>query len=160
MARKNNPLAAQQPAPLFANDPNGFWGAAVRSNSASGLGSILPAGTVLQSDIAVKGRLLGAQIGWQSVTVRWKGCELQASISDAQFFLALEQGGDTQQGRITLLITKLQFTTGFPTYNDTFFLLAAGQWHQFVVVETIGQHDDNEPGLLLYLEKDQDDTGN
>lgn len=158
--RKNNPIQAQQPAPLFANDPDGFWGVVAGQNSVSGLGSILPQGIVIQSDVAQKGRLLDAQIAWTVISARWKGFILQASLSDAQFLLALESGGDLQQGRITLMVSKGQFQTKFPAYNDTFEIKAAGVWHQFVVAEIIGQHDDNEPALTLFLEKDPDDNGN
>lgn len=157
--RRNNPVNAQQPAPLFANDPNGFWNSVARQNSTSGLGAILPHGTLNQADTAIAARQLTAQIGWRAVNIRWKGCHLKASLSDAQFFLALEQGGDTQQGRITLVINKFEFQTGFPQYNDTIDLQASGKWHEFVVAEMLGHHDDNEPALTLFLEKDQNELG-
>lgn len=156
---RNKPLQAQQPAPTFANDATGFWNGVLEANKASGLASMLPSGTLIQADTAVKGRLLANQIAWVPVSCRWKGSIIQASLSDAQFFLALESGGDTQQGRITIVVNKFSFSTGFPGYNDTFEIQANGAWHQFVVAEMIGQNDDNEPALTLFLEKDQDDNG-
>lgn len=159
MSRHNKPLASLQPAPRYANDATGFWGSVEAANESMGLSSLLPGGTVVQSDTAVKSRLLSAQIEWTPIQVRWKGCVFAASMSDAQFFLALESGGDTQQGRLVVTINKLLFNTGFPGYNDTFEVQSSGKWHQFVIAELIGQHDDNEPALVLYLEKDQNDTG-
>lgn len=158
MAR-NKPLQAQQPAPPFANDSGGYWNGVLEANRTSGLASVLPAETVLQSDTAIKGRLLEAQIGWVPISCRWKGSIIQASLSDAQFFLALESGGDTQQGRITIVVNKFLLGVRFPSYNETFEIQAAGKWHQFVIAEMIGQNDDNEPALTLYLEKDQDNNG-
>ncbi len=157
---RNNPIAAQQPAPPFANDPTGFWTANMEENRARGLASLLPSGTVVQSDVAAKGRLLSAQINWMPAKARWKGSDLQISLSDAQFLQALEDGGDIQQGRITVLVLKAQFNTGWPEYGDTFKIQAAGKWHEFSIAEIVGQHDDNEPGLMLFLEKEQNDIGN
>lgn len=157
---RNNPLAAQQPAPSFVNDPSGFFAGVLKENSTSGIASLLPGGTVIQSDVAAKGRLLSAQIEWIPAAARWNGCDIVVSLSDAQFLLALEEGGDTQQGRITIIVSKLQFgTKGFPTYGNTFKIKAAGLWHEFTVAEMVGQHDDNEPGLTLFLEKDQNELG-
>jgi len=161
MAR-NKPLAAQQPAPAYANDPGGFFGAVLAQNNVSGIASLLPGGMVAQSDVAVKGRLLASQIAWTPCQTRWNGCDVQASLSDAQFLLVLEAGGDTQQGRVTLLVSKIAFGgfgKGLPTYEDTFEIQAGGVWHAFVIAEMVGQHDDNEPGLLLFLEKDQNGIG-
>lgn len=157
--RGNKPLQAQQPAPPFANDSGGYWNGVLEANRTSGLASVLPSNTLIRSDTAIKGRLLQNQIGWVPVSCRWKGFIIQASLSDAQFFLALETGGDTQQGRITVVVNKFSLGVGFPSYNETFEIQAAGKWHQFVIVEMIGQNDDNEPALTLYLEKDQDDHG-
>lgn len=161
MSNRNKPLDAQQPAPAFANDPSGYFGGVLAENRTAGIASILPGGTVIQSDVAAKGRLLTAQIEWTPAEARWNGCNLKVSLSDAQFLLNLEEGGETPQGRITILVTKLQFgTKGFPDYGDTFKIKAAGLWHEFVVAEMVGQHDDNEPGLTLFLEKDQNELGN
>lgn len=157
---RNKPLAAQQPFPAFANDQSDFWGSVASENTTTGIGSLLPQGTLSQADNAVKSKLLDGQIAWVPVSVRWKGAVIQASLSDAQFFLALEEGGDTQQGRITLVVNKFRFGVNFPSYQDTVEVQAAGEWHQFVVAEMIGQNDDNEPSLTLYLEKDTDDNGN
>lgn len=157
---RNKPLAAQQPPPAFANDPSGFFGAVLAANRAAGIASILPGGTVTQSDVAEKGRLLAGQIAWSPAEARWNGCNLTVSLSDAQFLLALEEGGDTQPGRITVIVAKLQFgANGFPGYSDTFKIQAGGKWHEFVIAEIVGQHDDNDPGLTLFLEKDQNDIG-
>lgn len=161
MSNRNKPLDAQQPAPAFANDPTGFFAAALALGRTCGLASLLPGGTVIQSDVAAKGRLLAGQIEWTPAVARWNGCNLKVSLSDSQFLLVLEQGGDTQQGRITILVEKLQFgAKGFPGYGNTFEIKAAGRWHQFTIAEMIGQHDDNDPGLTLFLEKDQDERGN
>lgn len=159
---RNNPLAAQKPAPVFANDPSGFFAGVLMENTTAGLSSLLPAGTLIQSDVAAKGRLLNAQINWTPAKARWKGCNLTVSLSDAQFQLVLEGGGDTQQGRLTIIVEKLQFGgfgKGLPTYDNSFEIQAGGVWHEFTVVEMVGQHDDNEPGLTLFLEKEQNDTG-
>lgn len=157
---RNNPLAAQQPAPAFANDPSGFFAGVLRDNGTAGIASLLPGSTVIQSDVAAKGRLLSAQIEWTPAAARWNGCDIVVSLSDAQFLLALEEGGDTQQGRITIIVSKLLFgTKGFPKYGDTFKVKGAGRWHEFTVAEMVGQHDDNEPGLTLFLEKDQNELG-
>jgi len=157
---RNNPIAAQQPAPAFANDPEGYFTAVLAENRTVGILSLLPGGTVIQSDVAAKGRLLAGQIAWTPAKARWKGCELVISLADAQFLLTLEEGGDTQPGRISILVEKLQFgAKGFPTYGDTFKIQAGGKWHEFVIVEIAGQHDDNEPGLTLFLEKDQNELG-
>ena len=161
MSRRNNPLAAQQPAPAFANDPSGFFGAVLAENSTAGLSTILPGGTVCQSDVAAKGRLLAGQIAWTPAKARWNGCDLTISLSDAQFNLVLEEGGDVQPGRITVIAEKLQFgAKGLPKYGDTFKIQAGGFWHEFTIAEMVGQHDDNEPGLTLFLEKDQNELGN
>lgn len=155
--KRNNPIAAQQPPPAFANDPTGFWAANLAANATEGITSVLPVGTVTQSDIAAMGRLLAGQIGWTPSHAQWNGADLQVSLSDAQFMLALEEGGETQPGRITLLVSKLQFSTTFPAYGDIVKILAAGKWHEFEIVEIVGQHDDTDPGLTLFLEKAQND---
>ena len=130
------------------------------ANRTTGIASLLPGGTVFQSDVAAKGRLLASQIAWTPAKARWNKCNLTVSLSDAQFLMALEEGGDVQQGRITVLVEKLQFgARGFPGYGNTFEIQAAGRWHQFTVAEMLGQHDDNEPGLTLFLEKDQNELG-
>lgn len=159
---RNKPLAAQQPAPAFANDPGGFFGAVLAQNNVSGISSLLPAGTVTQSDVAIKGRLLSSQIGWTPAKASWNGCVLNVSISDAQFLMALEQGGDNQQGRVTVLVEKLKLPGGLDfqsMYGDTFKLQAGGGWHEFVITGMVGQNDDNDPGLTLFLENDQNDIG-
>lgn len=156
---RNKPLQAQQPAPAFANDSTGYWNGVLEANRTSGIASLLPSGTLIQADTAVKAQILLAQIGWIPVSCRWKGSIIPASLSDAQFFLALENAGDTQQGRITIIVNKFSFGVGVPSYNDTFEIQAAGRWHQFVVAEMVGQNDDNEPALTLFLEKDQNDDG-
>lgn len=156
---RNNPLAAQQPAPAYANDADGFWQRNLAQNTVAGLTSLLQ-GTLIQSDVAVKGRLLANQIRWTPGKARWKNSDLVISLSDAQFFQALESGGDTQDGRITVLVEKLQFgAKGLPKYGDIFQIQAAGKWHEFFVAEMIGQHDDNEPGLTLFLNKEQNEIG-
>lgn len=160
---RNKPLAAQQPPPSFANDPSGFFGAALAQSRLTGIASLLPAGTVLQSDVMVKARLLSGQIAWTPAAARWNGCNLTVSLSDAQFALILEEGGDTQPGRVTILVEKLQFGgfgKGLPAFGDTFKIQSGGAWHEFTISEMVGQNDDNEPGLMLFLEKDQDATGN
>ena len=160
MSSRNKPLQAQQPAPLFANDQLGFWEGTVIANRSEGISSLLPPTTLQQSDTAIKGRLLAAQIGWTPTLVRWEGASFKCSISDAQFFLSVEEGGDTQQGKITLLLNKLELQVGkWPTYQQMVEVLAGGKWHSFVIADVSGQHDDNDPGLTLYLEKDQDDIG-
>jgi len=155
---KNNPLAAQQPPPAFANDHSGFFGAVLAENHTSGISSLLPGGTVIQSDVAVKGRLLASQIAWTPAKARWNGCNITISLADSQFLLALETGGDTQQGRITVMVEKLQFgSTGLPGdggFGQTFEIQAGGKWIQFTIAEIFGQYDDNEPGLILSLERD------
>lgn len=160
MGTQNDPVAAQQPAPAFANDSQGYWAAILSQNATAGLGSLLPAGTVIQADIAVQARQLDAQISWRSTSVRWKGVIFQASISDADFSLILESGGDTQQGRITLVVSKLQFNMKPPGYNETFLVQALGVWHEYTVSEMQGQNDDKEMAITYYLEKDQNDAGN
>ncbi len=160
---RNKPFAAQQPAPLYANDPGGFFAAAMAQDRVSGLASLLPSATLVQADIAVRARLLEGQIGWTPTAATWKGCNLSVSLSDAQFRLVLEEGGDTQPGRLTIVVSKAQFGgfgKGQPAYNDTFSIQAGGVWHAFVVAEMVGQHDDNEPALTLFLDKDQDELGN
>lgn len=157
--RRNRPFTAQQPAPLFANDESGYWSTIAQNNAASGLQSVLPSGTLFQSDTAVKSRLLSSQIEWTPTKARFKGSDIIVSLSDAQFFMALEEGGDTQQGRLTIIVNKFEFRMGFPSYEDTLEIYAAGKWHELTVAELIGQHDDNEPALTLYLEKDQNDNG-
>jgi len=152
---RNNPIAAQQPAPLCANDPGGFFGAVLTANRTTGIASLLPGGTVFQSDVAAKGRLLAGQIAWVPAKARWNNCNLTVSISDASFLLALETGGDTQEGRLGILVEKLQFgASGFPGYGATFEIQAGGKWIQFTIAEITGQYDDNEPGLTLSLERD------
>jgi len=158
---RNKPIQAQQPAPAFANDSGGFWAGVLSQNATQGISSLLPAGTVSQSDTAIKGRVLGAQIGWQPYEMRWNGNNITGSLSDAQFFLEVEAGGDTQQGRLTVLIDKLQFRAGaHPKFQDTISIQAGGKWHDFTVAEMIGEFDYNEPGLVLYLEKDSNELGN
>lgn len=160
MIRRNKPLNAQQPPPAFANDPSGFFGAILADNAAAGIGSLLPAGTVFQSDVTVKARLLAGQIRWTPAIARWKGCNLVVSLSDAQFMLELENGGDSQKGQVSILVLKTEFNAGaWPDYGDTVQLQAAAQWHEFLVVEMLGQHDDNDPGLTLVLDKEQNDNG-
>lgn len=157
---RNNPTAAQQPPPPFANDPNGFFSAVLTQNSTSGIVSLLPSDTLFQSDVAAKGRLLLAQIGWTPTKAHWGGCDLNVSLTDSQFALMLEEGGDTQTGRVTVILEKLQLGGKSPQQGDTFKIQAGGKWHEFVVVEMAGQHDDNEPGLTLFLSKDQNELGN
>ena len=159
MKQFNKPLAQQKPIPAYANDTTGYWSAIARQDVTSGLRSLVPSGTLFQADNAVKSRLLSAQIEWVPVQARFKNANITASLSDAQFFLALESGGDTQQGRLTVMVNKLQFNTGFPSYSDTFQIQAGGKWHSFTVAELIGQFDDNDPSLTLYLEIDQNDSG-
>lgn len=159
MKGSNKPFTAQKPAPSFANDPSGYWRAVLRSDASSGLKSLLP-NTVFQADTAVKSRLLSSQVSWIPTQARFKGSHITVSLSDAQFFLALEDGGDTQQGRLTVVANKFEFGMGFPSYNDTLDIYAAGKWHTLVVAELIGQFDDNEPALTLFLELDQNDHGN
>lgn len=160
MSRRNNPLAAQQPPPAFANDPSGFFGAVLAENRTAGISSILPGGTVIQSDVAAKGRLLAGQIAWIPTKARWNGCNLTVSLSDTQFLLALEEGGPTQQGRLTVVVEKLQFgARGMPGYGQTFEIQAGGRWHAFTIGEMVGQHDDNEPGLTVVLDKDENELG-
>lgn len=156
---RNNPLAAQQPPTAYANDPSGFFGEVLATNHTDGITSLLPANTLAQADMAVRARLLNGQIGWTPAYARWKNSNLTVSISDAQFMLTLEEGGDTQPGRITVLVAKLQFQTTLPEYGDTFKIQATGKWHEFEIVEMVGQHDDNDPGLTLFLEKGQNDVG-
>lgn len=144
---------------MYANDPGGFFGAALAQNATAGLLSLLPVATVLQSDTAVKGRLLAGQIAWTPTAARWNGCNLTVSLSDAQFLLALEEGGDTQQGRITILVLKSEFNNGLPEFGDTFQINAGGKWHEFTISEMVGKNDDNEPGLTLFLEKEQNELG-
>lgn len=156
----NNPLAAQQPAPSFANDNAGYWASLEAQNRTTGLAAVLPAGTIIQADIAIQARQLDAQISWRSTSVRWKGAIFQASISDADFSLILESGGDTQQGRITLVVSKLQFSTKPPGYNETLLVQAMGSWHEYTVAEMQGQNDDKEMAITYYLEKSQNDQGN
>lgn len=158
--QRNKPLVAQQPAPAFANDPGGYWTAVADQNKLAGISSVLPGSTVIQSDMAVKSRLLQGQIGWTPCSASWKGGKFTASLSDAQFLLALAEGGDTQQGQITLLVAKLEFgAKDLPDYGDTIKIQAAGRWHEFAVTQIVGQHDDNEPGLTLFLDKDQNAIG-
>lgn len=108
----------------------------------------------------VKGNLLQSQIAWTPCVARWKGCNIKASLSDAQFLLTLEEGGDTQQGQITLLVEKLQFgARGLPQYGDTFDIQASGKWHEFIITQMVGHNDDNDPGLMLFLDKDQNAIG-
>ncbi len=156
---RNNPLAAQQPAPAFANDPSGFWGAVLSENAVAGIGSILPANTLTQADNAVKGRLLNAQISWTPAKARWKNSNLDVSLSDSQFLQMLEAGGDMPQGQVTVLVSKLQFSTGWPDINDTLQIQARGKWHDFIIAGVSGNNDDNEPGLTLLLDKDQNEEG-
>lgn len=157
---RNNPLAAQTPPSLFANDPGGFFTDALIADRTTGLASLLPGGTVIQQDVAAKGRILAGQIGWTPAHARWNKCDLTISLSDAQFMLALEEGGDMQQGRVTVVVEKQQFgARGLPQYGQVFAIQAAGRWHQFTIAEMVGQHDDNEPGLTLFLEKEQNELG-
>jgi len=155
---RNNPLAAQQPPPPFANDPDGFFGAILSENRTAGIASLLPSGTAFQQDVAAKGRLLAGQIGWVPAQARWNGCNITISLADAQFLLALETGGDTQQGRISVVVEKSQFgSTGLPGdggFGQTFEIQAGGKWIQFTIAEINGQYDNNEPGLNLLLERD------
>ncbi len=153
------PIQQQQPAQPFLNDADGYWNGIASENAATGILSVLPGDTAIQSDTAIKGRLLAGQIRWIPAKARWGNCNLVISISDAQFALTLEEGGETQPGRITVLVEKSQFNTGTPKNGDMFKIQAQGFWHEFVIVEMIGQHDDNEPGLTLYLEKEQNDDG-
>lgn len=157
MAR--NPQNQQQPAPAFLNDASGFFATALKQNQAAGIQSLLPVGTLIQNDVAVKGRLLSAQIGWTPTEARWNNCNLVISIQDAQFDLMLESGGDVQEGKITTMVEKVSFNNAFPAYGDTFKIKARGTWHEFVIVGMSGQNDDNEPGLTIILEKDQNDDG-
>lgn len=162
MSRRNKPLAAQQPAPAYGNDPEGFWQGILNESRVAGISSLLPGHTVIQSDVAVKSRLLRAQIGWMPCAARWEGCNIQVSLSDAQFALMLEAGGDTQQGQITVLLEKLQFGgfgKGLPAYGDTIDIQSGGVWHAFTISQILGQHDDNEPGLTVLLDKDQNAIG-
>lgn len=87
---------------------------------------------------------------------------MRASLSDAQFLLELAAGGDSQTGQIALLVDKMQFggfKKGMPSYGDTIDIQAAGVWHEFVIVQMTGQNDDNDPGLTLFLDRDQNAIG-
>jgi hypothetical protein len=160
MSTANKPYSAQQPAPAFANDPSGFWASVAAGDKTAGLKSLLPASTAYQSDTAVKARLLGSQLGWTPTQARFNGADITVSLSDAQFFLALESGGTTQEGRLTVVVNKFEFRAGaFPTFRDNLLIFAGGKWHAFLVAESVGQFDDNEPALTLYLEVDQNDNG-
>lgn len=156
---RNNLLAAQQPPPAYANDPSGFFGEVLTANRTSGLASLLPANTLTQADNAVRARLLDGQIGWTPAHARWRNSNITISLSDAQFLLALEEGGEIESGRLTVLVSKLQFQTTLPKQGDTLKIQAGGKWHEFEIMEIVGQYDDNEPGLTLFMEKEQNDIG-
>lgn len=159
MSSRNKPLAAQQPSPAYANDPSGFWGENLTDNRTAGIASLLPANTLTQADNAARGRLLAGQIGWTPTPARWNNSNIRVSLSDAQFLDDLQTGGETPQGRIAVIAAKLQFQTTLPRCGDVLKIQAGGIWHGFEIVEMIGQHDDNDPGLTLFLEKAQNDVG-
>jgi len=156
---RNNLLQFQQPAPKYANDGSGFWTNVLASNKALGVNSLLPQNTLIQADNATKARLLRAQIAWMPTKARWKKANLVVSLLDSQFSMSLEEGGEMQPGRITVMVEKLQLQTTFPENGDVFKIQAAGKWHEFEIVEMVGQNDDNDPGLTLFLEKAQNDIG-
>lgn len=153
---RNNPINSQdRPAP-FANDPTGYWGKVLKANKERGLHRILPKGTLIQSDVMAKARLLQAQIGWSPVFIMWENLQLVASISDGQFSLLLESGGTTNQGTITLTVNKLEFDTNYPAQQDSIMLKAGGQWLAFVVTDVDGYNDDNNPALTLTLQRENE----
>ncbi len=49
--------------------------------------------------------------------------------------MVLEQGGDNQQGQITVLVEKLKLLVGWISRPcmDTFKIQAGGAWHEFVI---------------------------
>lgn len=153
MSRKNNLLGAQQPVPLYANDPTGYWAGIHQENTTAGLSALLPAGTLLQADVSVKGRLLAAQIAWQPVSARWNGREFQVSMADTPFSLDMENGGIVPDGTIAVQANKVLFPNGkFPIQGDSLDLRSASnQWVPWVVVTVDGQHDPTDPGLLLVM---------
>lgn len=153
MSRKNNLLGTQQPAPLYANDPTGYWTGIHQENARTGLSSLLPGGTLLQADVSIKGRLLAAQIAWQPVAARWGGKEFSVSMADTPFALDMENGGVVPNGTIAVQANKVIFPSGkFPIQDDTIELRSASnQWVPWVVVTVEGQHDTTDPSLLLVM---------
>jgi hypothetical protein len=154
MSRKNNLLGMQQPAPLYANDPDGYWSGIYQENARAGLSSLLPTGTLIQSDVSIKGRLLAAQISWQPVSARWNGKEFQVSLADTPFALDMENGGVVPNGTIAVQMDKSTFAK-FPIQGDQVDLRSASnQWVPWNVVTVEGQHDPTDPGLLLVMKQD------
>ncbi len=159
MVKKNNPLAAQQPVPPFANDPVGFWGGVLQDNDRRGIASILPPGTLIQADLAIGNRLLQGQINWLSVQVRWNGLEFKASLDDGQATAPLESGGLGATGTVTLLFSKSLFPTdGRPKQQDTFQLLVGGKWKNFDVITISDGFDETDDGMIAYLEPEDSEA--
>lgn len=148
----NSPPNQQRPAPLYANDPTGFWAANRRSNDANWQ-NILPAGTILGADRAELNRIFNASLAWLTVTVRWDNVEFQASIDDGQAGMPLEIGGMGATGTITLVFSQAQFDPkNRPAQHHTVAIQAKGEWKNFTITSISEGFDEMSDGLIATCE--------
>jgi hypothetical protein len=144
----NSPPNQQQPAPLYANDPTGFWAANRLANDAA-WATLLPAGTTLGADKAELNRIFRASLAWLTVTVRWDNIEFQASIDDGQASMPLEMGGMGATGTITLVFSQAQFDPkNRPAQKHTIAIQAKGEWKNFTIDSISEGFDEMSDGLI------------
>jgi hypothetical protein len=155
---KNSPQTQQKPAPLYANDPTGFWAANRVANEANWT-AVLPAGTILGADKAEMARIFRASLAWLTVTVRWDNIEFQASLDDGQAGMPLEVGGMGASGTITLVFSQSQFDPkNRPAQHHTVAIQAKGEWKNFTITGISEGFDENDDCLIATCEPEDATT--
>ena len=152
MARTQQPRQQQKPAPLYLNDPTGFWTANAKANGLNWRG-LLPDGTRMELDKAQSREVLRLAISWASVVVRWGKIQFRASLDDGQASAPMEAGGMGATGQVTLVFQKSLFEVGgCPAQHDTFELLVGGKWKAFQITSISEGFDEADDGLICFLE--------
>lgn len=133
------------------NDPTGYWAAIARQNASAGLSSVLPVGTVFRADLAVRTRLLAAQIAWIPTLTRWMDGKLQVvcSLQDDQFSSQLVDGGADAQASVTLVALKSDFGGQLPVTDVQFQVELFNTWKWFGVVSVAGLIDQKDDLLSI-----------
>jgi hypothetical protein len=149
---RNDPRAQEKPAPLYLNDPNGFWTNNAKRNPLNWRG-LMPDGTRIELDLAQSREVLRQSITWSSVVVRWGKIQFRASLDDGQAGAPLEAGGMGATGQVTLVFSKSLFEVGgTPAQHDTFQLMVGAKWKSFQVTSISEGFDDADDALICFIE--------